>query len=311
MKGAKKPSRPRTGYLDEKKIAIYAVVINSLEIIAALGLTAVLFSGQGWNSVLGKTAVAFLAAIVVLGAVMDIRSAMRTLRMRVDNNSLGETVEAMTEQNRALRVQRHDFLNHLQVVYSLMEMREYDEAMKYISQVYGDIRRVSSGLKTASAPVNALLMAKAGECREKGIAFETAVNARWEHLPIPDWEMCRCLSNLIDNAADALKDTRHPKIRVQLSETLERYSFCVRNNGPRIEKENLDSIFEAGFSLKGEGRGMGLYITRKTLRDGGGDITVESNDRWTSFSGYVPRPSAAAVNAAGTGEQPGTGEDRD
>ncbi len=296
MKVLKKPIRPRTGYLDEKKIAVYAVVINALEIVAAMGLTAVLFIGDAWSSALGKTAVVFLSMVVILGAVMDIRSALRTLRMRADNNSLGETVEAMTEQNRALRVQRHDFLNHLQVVYSLMEMKEYEEAMKYISQVYGDIRRVSSGLKTASAPVNALLMAKAGECREKGIAFETEVNARWEHLPIPDWEMCRCLSNLIDNAADALKGTRHPRIRVQLSESLERYSFCVRNNGPKIEKENLESIFEAGFSLKGEGRGMGLYITRKTLREGGGDITVESNDRWTSFSGYVPRQGAGEGN---------------
>ncbi len=289
MKVTRKLSRAGTGYVDEKKLAVYAVVINSLEIIAALGLTLFLFLGQKWDGVLGRTTVVFLSLVVVLGAVVDIRSAARTLRIRADNDSLGETVEAMTEQNRALRVQRHDFLNHLQVVYSLMEMEEYPEAMKYISQVYGDIRRVSSGLKTASAPVNALLTAKAGECAEKGIQFDLEVNARWEHLPIQDWEICRCLSNLIDNAAEALKNTRHPKIRVQLGETLEQFSFSVRNNGPRIEKEHLQTIFEAGFSLKGNGRGMGLYITRQTLREAGGDITVESSDRWTVFSGFLPR----------------------
>ena len=287
MKGAKKLSRPRTGYLDEKKIAVYAVVINSLEITAALALTAVLFAGQAWNSLLAKTAVAFLAVIVVLGAVMDIRSAMQTLRMRVDNNSLGETVEAMTEQNRALRVQRHDFLNHLQVVYSLMEMQEYDEAMKYISQVYGDIRRVSSGLKTASAPVNALLMAKEGECREKGIAFETAVNARWENLPIPDWEMCRCLSNLIDNAVRALEESgqEKKKIRVDITETPEKYVFYIEDNGPQIPEDLQEKIFKKGFSTKKEeGHGMGLAIVSEILGENGGPIDLKSEEKETVFT---------------------------
>ncbi len=279
--------RPRRRQPDAFKLAVYAIIVNVLEIISALGLTVYLFMGKAPNT-LSKTAVVFLSVVVTLGAVVDIREAVDTIRVRHDLNSLDETVQAMTDQNHALRAQRHDFLNHLQVIYGLMEMKEYDEAMRYMEEVYGDIRSLGKTLRTANAPVNALLMAKAEECREKGIDFETEIHARWEHLPIRDWEMCRCLSNLIDNARDALKDTRHPKIRVYLNETMKECSFTVRNNGPRIPEEIADSIFEAGFSGKGEGRGMGLFITKQTLEEAGGGITVESNDRWTSFHGTLP-----------------------
>ena len=269
------------------KLAVYAIIVNSLEILAALGLTLYLFLGQ-MSTALSKSAVVFLSVVVILGAVVDIREAVDTIRVRHDRDSLDETVQAMTDQNHALRAQRHDFLNHLQVVYGLMEMQEYDDAMHYLEEVYGDIRSLGKTLRTANAPVNALLMAKAEECREKGIDFETEIHARWERLPIRDWEMCRCLSNLIDNARDAVAETRHPKIRVTLEENMKQYAFTVRNNCPRIPEAIADSIFEAGFSGKGEGRGMGLFITRKTLEEAGGGITVESNDRWTAFRGFVP-----------------------
>lgn len=287
MKIAKRQTRRQPNAF---KLAVYAIVVNSLEILAALGLTLYIFLGRNAGA-LSKSAVVFLSVVVTLGAIVDIREAVDTIRVRHDLNSLDETVQAMTDMNHALRAQRHDFLNHLQVVYGLMELKEYDEAMRYLEEVYGDIRSLGKSLRTANAPVNALLMAKAVECREKGIDFETEIHARWEHLPLKDWEMCRCLSNLIDNARDAVEKTRHPKIRVTLNEDLRQYSFTVRNNGPRIPMEIADSIFEAGFSGKGEGRGMGLFITRQTLEEAGGGITVESNDRWTSFRGFVPVPA--------------------
>ena len=101
--------------------------------------------------------------------------------------------------------------------------------------------------------------------------------------------MCRVLSNLIDNAMDALKECPDPRIWITLGEDVKSYSFEVKNNGPAIPEKNLASIFEAGFSGKGEGRGMGLYIARETMRGAEGDLTVESNDAFTAFHGFLPK----------------------
>ena len=278
--------------LNVRKAALYSIVINALQIAAVVAL-AVYILNDGVNQALrgpvGDLVVLLLAAVVSWGAVMDIREAYRAMRLSAQLRGLDETVSQMTDLNTALRAQRHDFLNHLQVVYSLIEMGEYPEANRYIEQVYGDIQSVSRALKTRCAPVNALLRAKMAEAEQRGAQVELSVNASWDTLPLPGWEMCRVLSNLIDNALDALRDTPQPRLWITLREDVKSDSFEVKNNGPAIPEKNLARIFEPGFSGKGEGRGMGLHIARETMRQAGGDLTVESNEAFTAFRGNLPK----------------------
>lgn len=110
-----------------------------------------------------------LTCIIVWGAAVDIREAVNAGNLSTSVSGLNETVEQMSDLNRALRTQRHDFLNHLQVVYSLMEMEEYDDAREYIKKVYGEVRSLSTSLRTACVPVNALMRVKLAECRDRGI----------------------------------------------------------------------------------------------------------------------------------------------
>lgn len=278
--------------LNMKKAAVYAVVINAFQIIAMLALALYVFTDE-FNHVLqdslGDILILMLTVVVIWGAVVDIREAVHVRKMNAQLHGLDETVTQMTDLNHALRAQRHDFLNHLQVVYSLMEMEEFEEASRYISQVYGDIQNLSKQLKTASAPVNALLLAKTGEAEGKQICLTVNVKAAWKDLSLPAWEMCRVLSNLIDNAMDALKGKENAAITVTLTEDVRSFSFAVENNGPMIPRETAEKIFEAGFSGKGEGRGMGLHICRKTLHNYGGGLTVHSDEQKTVFTGFVPK----------------------
>lgn len=275
-----------------KKAALYAIVINALQILAMVALALYVLTDE-FNHVLrdswGDILILMLAVVVIWGAVVDIRDAIHARRMHVKLHGLDETVAQMTDLNHALRAQRHDFLNHLQVVYSLMEMEEFDEARAYIDQVYGSIQSLSQQLKTACAPVNALLRAKTTEAGSRNIRLDVTVKAPWKDLPFPAWEMCRVLSNLIDNAMDALKDWKNAVIHVTLWEDIHRFAFSVENNGPQIPADIAEKIFEAGFSGKGEGRGMGLHISRKTLRRQNGDLTVSSHPEKTVFSGFVPK----------------------
>ena len=276
-----------------RKAALYSIIINALQIVAVLAL-AVYILADGVNTALqgplGDMVVLLLAAVVSWGAAVDISEAYKAGKLSFKLRGLDETVAQMSDLNVAMRVQRHDFLNHLQVVYSLIEMREYEEANRYIEQVYGDIQSVSQALKTASAPVNALLRAKMAEAKQRGIDVELSVHAVWENLPLPAWEMCRVLSNLIDNAMDALEGQSAPKLLIELNEDVKSFSFEVKNNGPAIPEKLMNSIFEPGFSGKGEGRGMGLHIARETMRNAAGDLTVESNEVYTAFRGFLPKP---------------------
>ncbi|MBQ9197220.1 MAG: Spo0B domain-containing protein [Clostridia bacterium] len=272
--------------VDVRRSAIYSIVINAVQIAAVWALAVMLMVNNTHD--IQDIFTFLVAALVSLGAALDIREAIAARRKSEEADALGDMVGQMDELNRALRAQRHDFLNHLQVVYSLIEMEEYKEAGDYIERIYGDMQSVSKALRTDSPAINALLRAKLAACENAGILTEVDTAGSWKDLSMPTWEFCRILSNLIDNAMDALENTANSSLRIMLHEDTHGFAFSVANNGPAIPAETMKRIFEPNVSSHGEGRGMGLYIVRGTLEKYGGEIHVTSDQERTIFSGLVP-----------------------
>ena len=279
--------------LNVKKAAVYAIVINGMQIglIVFIFLVELLLPGTQWNLMLVRTIVGIAGAVVIWGAVVDIREALSTRKLVGQLEDMDDTIDAMESLNNTLRAQRHDFLNHLQVVYSLMEMEDYKEAGAYIEKVYGRITAVSRVMKTANPAINALLQVKVAACEKEGVKVTLNIQSAWKDLPMPGWEMCKVLSNLIDNAIDALQEVSQPDrhLTLTLTEDLQSFRFSVSNTGPMIPVKSWQSIFQPGITTKAAGHGMGLYIVKKTLNDRGGDIEVTSDAGQTVFSGWVPK----------------------
>lgn len=291
--------------LNVTKAARFAIIINAIQIAAmAAVLLYVLITGHAAQRYLeiGAICVAFL--IVTWGAVLDIREALNARRIAEQARMLEDAYGQLESLNGTLRKQRHDFMNHLQVVFSLMEMREYDEAMRYVESVYGDIKQTGSVLRTAVPAINALIAAKRQDCADHGIQLEIAIESGWANMPVPGWEMCRVLGNLIDNARDALlesPDTPGKRIAIKFDETPGAFLFRVENNGPAIPPSLLEGIFRMGFTTKAEGHGSGLSIVRDILRRYGGGISVTSDAERTAFDGHIPK-SAGGIAPEGKPE---------
>ena len=282
--------------LNIHKAARFAIAINAAQIIAViLAIVYVCVTGQTGDRQV-ELGVLFLAFVIIAsGAALDIREAISAERTAEQASMLEEAYGQLESLNNLLRKQRHDFLNHWQVVFSLMEMREYSEAMHYIESVYGDMREAGSSLKTALPAINALIAAKRTDCQERGIAFCLDIRSGWQEMPIPGWEMCRVLGKLIDNARDALtdSDTQQPQITLEIDEGEDAYSFRVSNNGPAIPQKHMEAIFTTGFTTKRNGHGFGLAIVREILEAYRGNITVSSTEDATVFVGSIPRAAKA------------------
>ncbi len=82
--------------------------------------------------------------------------------------------------------------------------------------------------------------------------------------------------NIIDNAVFWLKDIQDPRI---IDLDFADNSYRIGNNGPAIPNRDAEAIFEQGFSRKPGGRGLGLFISRKTLRKEGMDLTAALSER--------------------------------
>ena len=283
-------------HLKVKKAALISIAINVLEIVAGIVMLTLvrrmLLGGVEESIVRMVSLLCF--TIVGWGALTDIGASLTSLRMVRRTQELEEAYSQLEDLNREMRAQRHDFMNHIQVVYSLIEMNEPGEAMTYMDNLYGDMQRVSRMMRTACPAVNALIQAKVVEARQRGAELKLSIAAKWDDPLMPAWEICRVLANLIDNALDAatsaqLPEGEKPTVELVLGEDLRSWFFSVRNNGPAIPEKQRAQIFEPGFTTKRTGQGMGLFIVNQTVAELGGRITVDSRDGDTVFSGFVPR----------------------
>ena len=288
-------TRPARRFVNLKKAVIYTVVINMLQIAGSItvAVMSLITGGRAFIGLPEQVLLCTMTLLVSWGAVLDIREAFSARKLASDADMLQDAYAQLEDLNGTLRAQRHDFMNHLQVVFSLLELEDYKEASDYIERVYGDIRRVSRTLKTAHPAINALLAAKVGDCEARGVHVDLQIESPWAGLPVESWEMCRVLGNLIDNAMDAMKDAPEPRLLIRLSESVQSYTFVIANNGPMIQPSIAERIFQRGFSTKGEGRGMGLSIVRGIMESGGGRLTLASDERETRFEGTLPKTIAA------------------
>jgi two-component system nitrogen regulation sensor histidine kinase NtrY len=129
-----------------------------------------------------------------------------------------------------------------------------------------------------------------------------------EHLPAvrADGALLRSvLVNLIDNAAEALENSRNREISISTrvyseSETVE---ICVADTGHGISPEDKDKLFLPHFSTKDRGTGLGLAIAARIVAEHGGTLHVEDNDPVGSrFLVLLP---VADVASAIAGDHPG------
>ena len=82
--------------------------------------------------------------------------------------------------------------------------------------------------------------------------------------------------NLVDNAIYWLAgQNERLERRIQLDASGE--AFRISDSGPGIHDRDRDDIFEIGFTRKPGGRGMGLHISRATLREVGYDLILETS----------------------------------
>lgn len=277
-----------------KKAIVIMVVITLVQSLSVATLAVVVSASARLRIYQPELAGLLLLALLSAGGSMfTIISVKPIINFNLKLSQTENTIKDLSELNNTLRAQRHDFLNHLQVVYSLMELNEFSEAGNYIEKVYTDIQKVSRILKTKIPAVNAILQAKAQMCERRGIEVTIDVRSTLSDTAIPEWELCRVLGNIIDNSIHALVEAqavKEKRLRIEIFENLKNHGFRITNNGPAIPQHLWEDIFEAGFTTRGaNGDGMGLAICRDIMDDCKGTLKVYSDDKKTVFEGLIPR----------------------
>lgn len=120
------------------------------------------------------------------------------------------------------------------------------------------------------------------QARQKGIVLETNIASDVPELFVGDAGRLRQV--LLNLAGNALKFTETGYVSIAVSHESPML-FCVKDSGPGIPAEVLETIFDP-FTCghKNGGRGLGLAISKRLVELMGGSLRVETNPGFGSCS---------------------------
>jgi two-component system, CitB family, sensor kinase len=217
-----------------------------------------------------------------------------TFHDQTESETLKRDLDAAIGLTEALRAQSHEFSNRLHTLVGLVELKQYKEAIRFVTDVSAARDAMTDELKSSigDARLVALILAKSSLADERGVELRVAADSQVVGAIVDISEVLTVTGNLIDNAIDATaqqKDTR--RVELTIVSASADLLIRVRDSGPGVPDEDRDAIFTDGFTTKssptGAHRGIGLALVRQITERRGGMLSV-GRDNGAVFTAVLP-----------------------
>jgi len=212
-----------------------------------------------------------------------------TLRDHTDLQALTGELNSARGLAEALRSQAHEAANRLHSVMSLIELGHSDQALTFATAELTAAQQLTDLVVGAvEEPVlAALLLGKAAEANERGVALEVDPASEVPAGVIPARDLVTVVGNLLDNAIDAAASAPRPR-RVGFASWIEdepslqgidsTLVFQVSDSGAGLDKASAALAFTRGWSTKSDaqlnGHGLGLALVGQATHRNSGTVEV-------------------------------------
>ncbi|MGZ5177511.1 MAG: PAS domain-containing sensor histidine kinase [Burkholderiales bacterium] len=181
-------------------------------------------------------------------------------------------------------------------------IRDANRAASVIDRIRAFVSRGES--HRIAVNVNELVMEAAtlleGEARGRSVMIRVEPSAQLAQVFADRVHLQQVIVNLLVNAMDAMLDVQDTSRMLTLG--TEGYGsdavlVTVRDSGKGVDPGHRDRIFDAFYTTKAEGMGMGLAISRSIVEAHGGRLWATRNDdRGETFQFTLPIANTAAVD---------------
>ena len=231
----------------------------------------------------------------------EVVGALGTFQDKTELKKMGQELAGIQLYTDALRAQSHEFMNKLHVVLGLVQMKDYQKLENYIQQI---VHRTETEFnfivdKIKSPVFAGFLLGKYSKAREERIEFILTSKSYLPEIKNNEFmnQLIEIVGNLINNAVEAVIHQSTKKIILGVHYQKDHIDIEVIDNGPGIERQIRESIFEKGFSTKGEKRGLGLFLIYQTVRSLKGDIELYTIvGKGTTFKIKIPYRNEKGVD---------------
>jgi two-component system, CitB family, sensor kinase len=239
----------------------------------------------------------------VLGTVV-------TLRDHTELRALTTELRSIRGLADALHAQAHEAANQLHTVISLIELGRAEHALEYATGELAVAQRLTDRVVGAVAePVlAALLLGKAAEAAERGVALTVAEDMCVPAGTADPRDLVTIVGNLLDNALDAAQSAPAPRwvtVDARVVATSNGSAggddlvLRVADSGHGLNPDDSVRAFERGWSTKSAdrlpSRGLGLALVAQAVHRYGGSIDV-TKEQGAVFVVRLPLRHEAAAH---------------
>lgn len=187
----------------------------------------------------------------------------------VKNRLMYQQMKMLKDEKQEFMKIKHDYANILATIKGFIEIDKPEKALAIIQGADDDLKNFAGFSLCANETINTILYIKSQQAKSKNIELNTIIDES-HPLFISDYDMCRILSNLLDNAINAidkLESDRVCNIYITIDDT---------NVILRIVNKYQSSITSK--AKNNDEHGHGISIIEKIASKYGGKYSLTKNN---------------------------------
>lgn len=182
---------------------------------------------------------------------------------------------------------KHDYGSQISYLHGLCLMKRYEKLESLLKDIINGYNESNTGIEVLQEESYLTLLVK--NLVDKSINLIIDENLDILDLDIDDLDASRIISNIVVNANTALR--KNGNLIIKTKTNLNYGVISIKNDGPKIDSQIIDRIFEVKFSTKKENIdecGYGLAIVKELIEKNNGNISVVSTNEYTEFIIKIP-----------------------
>ena len=235
------------------------------------------------NNDLFENIIFTLLSIFLISTVIYFASVEKKSREVLELN------EVLEEKVKELKKVKHDYGAQISYLYGLCLMERYERLSDSLKDIINGHDNILDAVYIGKDSDSIISIAAKGIVRQ-GINLIVDEKADLSDIDISEMELQRIISNIVSNSVTAMDGKGTLSIRTYYK--IKNVVIKIENDGPKIDDEMIDKIFDVGFSTKensDKNHGFGLAIVKEIVDKNNGNIEVFSNAENTQFKISLPR----------------------